>query len=303
MAVFSLAYNGQGGCTGTCITPHVGLTATHCIEGEPASILTALFGDREDQPTTTVQVSAVEQAPDGGDLALLAFEEACPAVIPYNRTALEGHVGEPVVMVGFGVTAEEAEDAGIKRSGTATLFSVDPAEVNGMEERELATSNSPAGTCYGDSGGPTFMTFDGSEHVVGVTSRGSLDAQGREEPCGSGRSIAVRADSYSTFIDQFIELHDPTGADDVADAGSPGGGGDGGVPPGEGADSGVPPAGAGDGGASPGGAGNGDDPRGDVSGVACQAGGNSAGGGDLLLVSGLALLAVRRRRRRARATS
>src|SRR5262245_54593568 len=174
-AVFSLAFNGQGGCSGTCITPKVGITASHCIEpGDAPNTYSALFGDSETQPTATIGVTAFAKHPTG-DIALVAFADACPAVIPYNPIALETHVGEPVVMVGFGVTTEQANDAGTKRSGTATLFSVTPADVSGMETGELATSNDPDGTCNGDSGGPTFMRFGGVEYMVGVTSRGSLD--------------------------------------------------------------------------------------------------------------------------------
>jgi hypothetical protein len=98
-SVFALAYDGVGGCTGTCITPHVGLTAKHCVEGDPASAFTALFGDSEYAPEQVIQVTALEMAATA-DIALVAFEEACPAVTPYNQTALEAHVGEPVVMVG-----------------------------------------------------------------------------------------------------------------------------------------------------------------------------------------------------------
>jgi len=209
-AVFALAYNGQGGCTGTCITDTVGLTAAHCVEGEPASVLSALFGASEATPETTIQVTEVVIEPSfntanrGGDIALLRFAEACPAVIPANRKPLEPLVGEPVVMVGFGVTVETANDAGIKRSGVATLFSVTPSEVGGMHEGELATSNDPHGTCDGDSGGPTFMTIDGAEVVVGVTSRGSTDASGNDEPCGQGRSVATRPDSFGELIDAFV---------------------------------------------------------------------------------------------------
>jgi hypothetical protein len=272
LSVFALAYEGQGGCTGTCITPKVGTTATHCIAGDPASSFTALFGDDETQPSSILQVTAVATAPDGGDFALVAFAETCPATTPHNRTALEDHVGEAVVMVGFGVTTEEADDAGVKRSGTATLRSVDPAEVDGLEAGDLATSNVPAGTCNGDSGGPTFMTFGGVEYMVGVTSRGSLDPQGQEYPCGQGYSIAVRADTYASFIRDFIIEHDP-GADP----------GDSDDPPGDSDDppddpdspDGDPPA----------------DPEddGEVS-SACQIGGRSAPGG--LLIIGLALLAL-----------
>ncbi len=228
-SVFALAYNGQGGCTGTCITPTVGLTAAHCVEGEQASVLTALFGASEEQPQQIIQVTEVLVEPSfaadirGADIALLRFAEQCPATTPYNPIPLESHVGEPVVMVGFGVTVESANDAGIKRSGVATLFSVAPAEVSGMNPGELATSNDPDGTCNGDSGGPTFMQLNGVEYVVGVTSRGSTGANGVDEPCGQGRSIATRPDSHAAFIDAFIG----------GEVTPPGGGGDD-TPPGDG---------------------------------------------------------------------
>jgi MYXO-CTERM domain-containing protein len=220
-SVFALAYNGEGGCSGTCIAPHVGLTAAHCVQGDEASTLTALFGDTEWEPEQVLQVTEVAIEPGfasgtrEADIALLRFAEACPATTPYNPYPLEAHVGEQVVMVGFGVTVESASDAGIKRSGVASLFSVAPSEVSGMSDGELATSNDPHGTCDGDSGGPTFMTFDGVEYVVGVTSRGSTGANGVDEPCGQGRSIATRADSYADFIDAFVggDADDP-GQDD-----------------------------------------------------------------------------------------
>ena len=91
-----------------------------------------------------------------------------------------------------------------------------------------------------------------------------------EWPCGQGQSIAVRADSYSGFVDDFIAAHDP-------------GGGTQNPPDGSGSDNGG--TGSGSGGSG------GDDSS---SGSGCQTGAN-AGGGSLLL--GLALLALRRRRR------
>ncbi len=207
-AVFALAYDGVGGCTGTCIAPRIGVTAAHCLWDTDPEILTALFGQEEVSPEAVVPVIAAESDPGGGDIAALAFGEACPAVAIANRAELESHVGEPVIMVGYGVTAEAAEDYGIKRSGVATLYSVNPAEVGGLEPGDLATGNDPSGTCYGDSGGPTFMRLDGVEVVVGVTSRGSLDENGEGAPCDEGRSIATRVDRYATFLDDFMATHD-----------------------------------------------------------------------------------------------
>src|SRR6185436_19050800 len=57
-AVFSLAFEGQGGCTGTCVTSRVGTTAAHCIGTDPASAFTGLFGDDEVSPERIIGVSA-----------------------------------------------------------------------------------------------------------------------------------------------------------------------------------------------------------------------------------------------------
>src|SRR5689334_3933656 len=77
LAVFALAYNGQGGCSGTCITPKIGLTAQHCVEGEVAPTLSGLFGATEFQPQQTIQVTAIGRGPQGSDIAAVAFADAC----------------------------------------------------------------------------------------------------------------------------------------------------------------------------------------------------------------------------------
>jgi MYXO-CTERM domain-containing protein len=115
--------------------------------------------------------------------------------IPANPHPLEDALGAPVRIVGFGVTSENGADSGVKRLGTATLDSVPPGG-------EMYTTNDPQGTCYGDSGGPNFMSFDGVEYVAGVTSRGT-------SICGDGLDIAVRADSHIEWIDAFIDANDP----------------------------------------------------------------------------------------------
>ena len=186
-AVFAIAYNGEGGCTGTCIHDNIGLTAAHCLRDLPSNTtLTGLFGDTEASPSETLTITAQQLDPTA-DIAVVAFERACPATIPHNSEPLESLIGEPVVMVGFGVTTEQANDAGIKRSGRATLFSVVPSQVRGMDPNELATSNQPAGTCSGDSGGPTFMNIGGREVVVG------RDLPRQRRCSGTARAVRSRA--------------------------------------------------------------------------------------------------------------
>jgi len=157
------------------------------------------------------------------------------------------------------------------------------------------------------------MTFAGVEHMVGTTSRGSLMTQTEEWPCGQGQSIAVRADSYAAFIEQFIAQHDPTnvspdgGLPPVGqlDAGPPPVGQvDAGGPPFGQTDAGAPPVGQGDAGHLPGGdsdaGGPGDDDAVLVSaGCTCRASGGAASVSGSALI-GLWLLALARARRTRR---
>lgn len=183
---------GGGLCTGTVISPHVVLTAGHCIDG---GTIRARFENEYGDGGPVID-SVETDAHPSADLGLVALgQPAAVAPVPHNQAPLEAHLGEPVRIVGFGVTSENGSDSGLKRQGTATLDSVLPGG-------EIATTNDPQGTCYGDSGGPNFMTLGGVEVVAGVTSRGT-------DICGAGLDIAVRADSYQDWIEAFVAAHDP----------------------------------------------------------------------------------------------
>jgi hypothetical protein len=186
---------GNGGlCTGTVISPHVILTAGHCIGQNITIRFENEYGDGTGPVIAAVDT---ETEPQGADMGLIAMASAAPVTpLPYNTTPLESHINEPTRIVGFGVTSENGQDSGIKRQGMANLDGV-AADEGGI----IITSNDPQGTCYGDSGGPNFMNFGGGEVVVGVTTTGT-------DICGSGQDIGSRVDSFQSWIAGFVAMYD-----------------------------------------------------------------------------------------------
>ncbi len=185
-------------CTGTVVSKRVILTAAHCLSGSPTSIR-ALFVNAMGESGTAI-VAATYENKAGADIGAIALSEDAPVEpIPANPHALDPHIGDDIMIIGFGVTGENSSDSGVKRMGMARLDGLTGPDV---ELGEMTTTNDPQGTCYGDSGGPNFITIDGTNFVAGVTSRGT-------DVCGAGLDIAVRADSHIDWLNAFIDENDP----------------------------------------------------------------------------------------------
>lgn len=167
--------DGTLGCSGALIAPHTVLTAGHCVPALRRRELRVYFGDSLSGAGTFISVSDTHVHPEfvaaslSHDLALFTLREVGPVPpLAIDPRALDGSlVGKPLRAVGFGVTAPSAGDAGVKRSGTATVSAVDAID--------LAATPAPSLPCRGDSGGPALLDDGSGEKIGAVVSRGDAD--------------------------------------------------------------------------------------------------------------------------------
>ena len=199
-------------CSAEVISPHVILTAAHCVSpaevGQGAQFvvypgvdfdqaqqgdLLAVAETHFDPQFSTQNVQA------GHDIGVAIL--AKPTLItplPVNRAPLDTtFVGKPVRFVGYGLDDSAAQTgAGTKRQTTTTLSDYSALLVHftdGLHE-----------TCNGDSGGPAFMTVNGKEVIVGLTSFGDVN-------CNQG-GYDTRVDAVISFADTYVRMFDPPAA-------------------------------------------------------------------------------------------
>ncbi len=211
-AVVALVYRSggmMGLCTGTLITPTVVLTAGHCIHGDPSSF-TVVFGDNYRYPDHERDVSEIlahssfniNNPGSGYDIALVRMSQVAPtgiqplAFLPDFMELTSADIGTELIFSGFGNTEDGTND-GLKRWALGYLGYVcnDADGCGGGTPYALYYDQHPGGPCSGDSGGPAFVTIDGREYVVGITSYG-------DETCLEF-GCSTKVDHFTSFITDF----------------------------------------------------------------------------------------------------
>jgi secreted trypsin-like serine protease len=192
-------------CSGTMITPNVFLTAAHCTafytqalapEGDVAFVSldpSIPFGSLTSNKTELLPVAHVVTNPnfnqaqsDSGDIGVLILERDVRGVTPASlpacglldqlvaqnglKTATFTNVGYGVQnrVVGGGVPFFQDLNP-IPRMFSFSSFN----SLNGGFLR-LSQNNSTGngGTCFGDSGGPNFLTVNGQQLIISITITG-----------------------------------------------------------------------------------------------------------------------------------
>jgi uncharacterized MnhB-related membrane protein len=221
-------------CSGTLVTPTMFLTAAHCTSFFEDVLVPAGFtalvsfrnliawGALADAPTlaSLIPVTSVITNPafsqrqsDVGDLGLLVLASApaglTPATLPPlglldDLSTQNGLKGATFTVAGYGVQDR------VVGGGTPFFTDANPlyrgfavesflALNNGFLRLSQNPSTGDAGACYGDSGGPNFLTVSGQRVLVAVTITG--DAVCR------ATNVAYRLDTPSA--DAFLGQHLP----------------------------------------------------------------------------------------------
>jgi MYXO-CTERM domain-containing protein len=239
----ALLENGRGGCTGTLIAPDVVLTAGHCTQVQFDQVKIGAI-DSAGTASETIAVEDIIGYPnwsntyDVGVVILARASTAKPRGVLPSCAVDELTEGAPIQLVGFGATTPDGEDGNtLLNEATVDVADASCSEMDGCKPAvapagEFGAGGDNTGSCFGDSGGPAYLTTSSGTFLAGVVSRG-VDTPGAQ-PCGDG-GIYVRADAVLDWVREVSgrDIPDATcdgdgDGDDESDDGGESDDGDGG---------------------------------------------------------------------------
>jgi uncharacterized protein (TIGR03382 family) len=200
-------------CTGTLVHESWVVTAAHCLAGKQPADVQVIFDKVDIKATGGIAVAAAmlvvhpqfDAAKLGdNDLALIKLATPQPTRTRHPLARSVPAIGADVTQVGFGAAAAPNVGTGIQRklvtrSAACSTFgagNLDPAKVM------CFGADAGHGTCFGDSGGPSFLSVNGVQAVAGVTSFGADDL------C-TGYDAVTLVPAELSFVDQYVPKFTP----------------------------------------------------------------------------------------------
>ncbi|RMD83029.1 MAG: hypothetical protein D6815_07690, partial [Candidatus Dadabacteria bacterium] len=173
------------GCTATLIGCNTAITAAHCVCGSDyttggcsgpnppeARLYGVFFPHAGFYNATSVAVDPnYDIKASIGDIAIVHLAGPVTGIRPAALTDRAAAVGETGTIVGFGRTADDAQDFGVKRVGNVTLEDCN----DGTNGAVICWTydGTKSNVCTGDSGGPVFISGSAGAMIAGITSSGT----------------------------------------------------------------------------------------------------------------------------------